>query len=255
MKIVAIGDVYGRPGRKILSERMDAIRKRFEPDIVIVNGENSAGGRGINRKAFEEILKAGVDVVTMGNHTFDDKGVFEILDDERLVIPYNYPPETPGNRVFLKKVGNVDVVVVNMLGRVLMNVFVECPFRKSMEIYENFRGKMIIMDFHAEATSEKKALGFFLDGKFSLVFGTHTHVQTCDETILPNGTAYITDIGMTGGHLSVIGANKDTVIENFLHPHVRKRAEPSKQMLKVEGIFCILDDDGRAKHIERFSLD
>jgi len=256
LKILAIGDIYGKPGRDILKNFIVDLRKKYNPTIVIVNGENSAHGRGINTKIYQEIISLGVDVITLGNHAFDDEKVLEIVEKKEILIPYNYPEGTPGRKIFEFEYEGRKVKILTLLGRLFMDEYrVEDPFRKAIELYNQDPEAIYILEFHAEATSEKMAMGLFLDGKYSLVFGTHTHVQTADERILPNGTAYITDIGMTGGHLSVIGADYKVVIEKFLYPHIKKKAEPSYLDLQIQGIFCEIDiSSKRANYIERISI-
>ncbi len=255
IRILAIGDIYGKPGRNVYRERFPALKEKYHPHLIIVNGENSAGGRGINGKAYRAIKETGADVITTGNHIFDNKGFEEVIDNPDVIVAYNFPEESPGNRIFSKEILGKKVYVITLLGRVFMDPRVECPFRKALEAMENDPNGIYIVDFHAEATSEKTALGFHLDGKYALVFGTHTHVQTADEKILPGGTAYITDIGMTGGTLSVIGADPRKIVPRFMYPHYREKADPCKQGLMVQGIYVEIDpESGKAIHIERFSI-
>ncbi len=255
IRILAIGDVYGKPGRNTYREKALALKEKYHPHLIIVNGENSAGGRGINEKAYRAIKEAGADVITTGNHIFDNKGYEEVIDREDVIVAYNFPPESPGNRIFSKEIMGRKVYVITLLGRVFMDPRVDCPFRKALEARERDPDGIFIVDFHAEATSEKTALGFHLDGKYALVFGTHTHVQTADEKILPGGTAYITDIGMTGSMLSVIGADPEKTVPRFMYPHYREKADPCKKDLRVQGIYVEVDPEiGRAIHIERFEI-
>jgi len=256
IRVIAIGDIYGKPGRRFLRERLPAVVKKYHPHLIIANGENSAGGRGINSKTYKEIKEAGVHVITTGNHVFDDRGYTEVIDKLDVVVAYNFPEGTPGNRIFETEIMGKRVYVITMVGRVFMDFRAECPFRKSMEVFERDPKGIYILDFHAEATSEKTALGLYLDGKYSLVFGTHTHVQTSDERILPGGTAYITDIGMTGSRLSVIGADPQKVIPKFMYPHLtRERAEPHDEDLRLQGIYVEIDGESRkALYIERFDI-
>ncbi|MDT7879791.1 MAG: TIGR00282 family metallophosphoesterase [Candidatus Hydrothermia bacterium] len=255
LKVLAIGDVYGKPGRDILEKFIIDLRKKYNPSVIIVNGENSAHGRGITPKIFEEFISYGIDVITLGNHAFDEEKVLEIIEKPQLLIPYNYPEGTPGRKIFEFEIEGRKVKILTLLGRLFMDERVDDPFRKAIELYNQDPESIYILEFHAEATSEKMALGLFLDGKYSLVFGTHTHIQTADERIFPKGTAYITDIGMTGGHFSVIGADYNVIIEKFLYPHIRRKAEPSFLDLRIQGIYCEIDiSNKKAIHIERFSI-
>lgn len=256
LKVLAIGDIYGHPGRDILKRFISDLKKKYNPSIIIVNGENAAHGRGISPKIYEEIISLGIDVITLGNHAFDEEKILEIIEKPELLVPYNYPEGTPGKKIFEFEYYGKKVKVLNLLGRLFMDDFrIDDPFRKAIEVYEKDPDAIYILDFHAEATSEKLAMGLFLDGKYSLVYGTHTHVQTADERILPNGTAYITDIGMTGGHLSVIGADYKVVIEKFLYPHIKKKAEPSYLDLHIQGIYCEIDiNTKKAYKIQRISI-
>jgi metallophosphoesterase (TIGR00282 family) len=255
LKVLAIGDVYGKPGRDILEKFIIDLRKKYNPSVIIVNGENSAHGRGITPKIFEEFISYGIDVITLGNHAFDEEKVLEIIEKPQLLIPYNYPEGTPGRKIFEFEIEGRKVKILTLLGRLFMDERVDDPFRKAIKLYNQDPESIYILEFHAEATSEKMALGLFLDGKYSLVFGTHTHIQTADERIFPKGTAYITDIGMTGGHFSVIGADYNVIIEKFLYPHIRRKAEPSFLDLRIQGIYCEIDiSNKKAIHIERFSI-
>lgn len=217
MKILAVGDVFGAPGRAYLKDNLENIKKEFAIDFVIANGENSSSGLGMNPKAALELFNAGVNAITLGNHTWRKKDILNVLDDTRIIRPINYLDGTPGKGFRFFNVNNKKLLIINALGRVYMDP-VNNPFVIVRNAVNDLSGKadIIIVDFHAEATSEKIAMGYLLDGKVNLVFGTHTHVQTADETILPKGTAYITDIGMTGPKDSVIGADKSLIITSFL---------------------------------------
>ena len=250
--VLAIGDIIGRPGRQAIEKLLPDLKKRYKPDLVIANGENVAGGIGLTKLTAEDLLKAGVDVITSGNHIWAQKDILPCLDSDMPIIrPMNYPPGLPGNGyiVFQKK-----AVVVNLIGRTFIGNF-DCPFRAMDDLLESLAGqyKIIIIDFHAEATSEKMALGRYLDGRVSAVFGTHTHVGTIDSQILPQGTAYVTDIGMTGPVDSVIGDDADAVIERFLSM-IPKRLSVGKGKVLFTGILTEIDDvTGKAVRIERIS--
>lgn len=219
MKVLFIGDIVGTIGRSAVKALLPALLDRFKIDFVIANGENAAGGFGITEKVAEEIFGYGVHVITSGNHIWDKKDAIPyIAKENRVIRPANYPPGVPGyGSIVFSLSHGVKVAVLNISGRVFMSS-IDCPFRTGIAEIERLRKEtsLIIIDFHAEATSEKIAFGYFADGKVSAVIGTHTHVQTADEKILPGGTAYITDVGMTGPAVSVIGIEKEQIIERFL---------------------------------------
>ena len=207
MRVLAIGDLVGENGVKKLKETLPKIREQEKIDFVIVNAENSAGGMGITTKIFNELKEMKVDAITMGNHTWGKKDIFSFADDPKLLRPANYAPNVPGHGYGIFDCKGKKICVVNLIGRTDMNVLSENPFLKMNDVLNAVKGKadIIILDFHAEATAEKIAMGYYLDGRITAMFGTHTHVQTADETILEKGTGYITDIGMTGPKKSVIG--------------------------------------------------
>lgn len=207
MKILAVGDIVGEGGVQKLKTVLPKLKKEKQVDFIITNGENAAGGMGITEKNYRDILSCGTDVVTMGNHTWAKKDIFNFIDDERIIRPANYTKGVPGKGYVILKAKDKNIAVINLIGRVDVNVLSENPFKLANELVEELKEKadIIIVDFHAEATAEKIALGHYLDGKVTAVYGTHTHVQTADAKILLNGTAYITDIGMTGPEHSVIG--------------------------------------------------
>lgn len=218
MRILMVGDVVGKPGRQLTQELIPRLKKEHGADFVIVNGENAAAGRGITPEITEALFHAGADVVTLGNHAWGRREIYTYLDREaRLLRPANYPPGAPGQGHGLYSCAAGRVGVVSLQGRIFMES-VDDPFRAIDAILETMNGKtkVIFVDFHGEATSEKQAFGWYVDGRVSAVVGTHTHIQTADERILPAGTAYLTDVGMTGPMDSVIGMNRDTVIPRFL---------------------------------------
>ncbi|ORT99467.1 Phosphoesterase [Anaerovibrio sp. JC8] len=217
MNILLVGDVVGRPGRKAFKKYTKELREKHNIDIVIVNGENSAAGKGISRKSLDELYAGGADIVTSGNHVWDKREVYEVIDtDPYLVRPANYPEGAPGKGWCLYPFKAKNVAVVNMSGRAFMPDM-DCPFQKIEDVLGEIGGQadIIILDFHAETTSEKMAMGFYLDGRVQVVVGTHTHIQTADERILPQGTAYITDLGMVGPWNSVLGVKSDIIIKKF----------------------------------------
>ncbi len=215
-KILVLGDVVGKPGRSVIKEKVPSFIEKEKIDFCVVNAENAAGGSGITRKIAEEMFSCGVNAITMGDHVWKRKEIFNYLDDEQKILrPANYSPHAMGRGgVVLKSNNGVSVGVINLLGRVFMKP-IDCPFREAQRLVKEMstQTKVIIVDLHAEATSEKIAMGWFLDGKVSLVYGTHTHVATADETVLPGGSAYITDIGMTGPHKSILGRKTENVLK------------------------------------------
>ncbi len=254
MNILFVGDVVGRPGRLALSSRLDRLVDLHCVDLVVVNAENAAAGFGLTVDITRDILDLGVDVITSGNHIWDKKEILPYLDrQERLLRPANYPEGTPGRGwgVFSTNAG-IQVGVLNLEGRVFMNN-IECPFRFADRCLEELRKQtsIILVDFHGEATSEKVALGYYLDGRVSAVVGTHTHVQTADERILPGGTAYMTDAGMTGSRDAVIGIRKELAIEKFLS-QMPVRFEVAKKDPMLSGVLFTVDEgSGRATGVQR----
>ncbi|MDF2636040.1 MAG: hypothetical protein K0R78_2914 [Pelosinus sp.] len=218
MNIMMIGDICGQPGRRTAAHYIPLLKEKYNLDLIIANGENSAGGVGITAKVLEELLEMGIDCITTGNHVWDKKEIFNFIDtSNNLIRPANYPPGTPGKGYHVLSIKNHKVAIINLLGRVFMPP-IDCPFRAVDQIIAKIKDtcEIIIIDFHAEATSEKLALGYYLDGQVSCIAGTHTHIQTADERIFPQGTAYISDIGMVGGWNSILGVDKEPVIKKFL---------------------------------------
>lgn len=218
MNILAVGDIVGNIGVNKLKKELPILKKEYNIDFTIVNGENSAEGMGITEKNFCDIINSGADCITMGNHTWGKKEIFKFIDDPKIIRPINYPNSVCGKGYGIYKVGNVKIAVINALGRAEINVQTENPFLAVQDVINKIKSQVhvIFLDFHAEATAEKKAMGYFLDGKVTAVFGTHTHVQSADEVILEKGTGYITDIGMTGPENSVIGMSIDVALKRFL---------------------------------------
>ncbi len=255
MRFLIVGDVVGKPGRKMLADKLETIKEELDIQGVIVNGENAAGGLGIVPEVCEEILGYGVDVITSGNHIWDKKEIVDYIDYQpRLIRPLNYPPGVPGRGWTIVE-GKNKWIVVNMSGRVFMPAL-DCPFHRIEEELENLKKitNLIFLDFHAEASSEKIAMGWFLDGKISCIFGTHTHVATADERILPQGTAYITDIGMTGACDSVIGVEKEDILTKFL-TQMPIKYRVAKDNVQLNGIVVEVDEaTGRAVRISRLSI-
>ena len=257
MKVLFIGDIVGKIGRTATKALLPTVVTRYKIDLVIANGENAAAGFGITDKIVAELLGCGVHVITTGNHVWDKKEFIpQISKENRVLRPLNYPPGVPGYGSLLYPLHNsMKVAVINLAGRVFMSP-IDCPFRVGKEEIERLSAftKIIIVDFHAEATSEKIAFGYYVDGKVSAVIGTHTHVQTADEKVLPGGTAYITDVGMTGPSDSVIGIEKGQIIERFL-TSMPMRFETAQG----EGIFSALvieidEETGRSTAVQRLQL-
>ena len=218
MKFLCIGDVIGRTGRNALKRFLPEVKEKYQPDFIVLNGENAAGGFGLTKKVYDELLSMGIDVITSGNHIFDKKEITQFIDqEEKLLRPANYPPQALGRGYGIYEKNGKKIAVINLMGRVFMGIPLDCPFRKFDEIYEKIKDEAdyIIVDFHAEATSEKTAFGYYVDGRADIVFGTHSHVATADEMILPKGTAYITDVGLTGPKYSVIGMKIEEPIQKF----------------------------------------
>ncbi len=257
MNLIFVGDVFGSPGRAFLKEQLPGLIERYDTDIVVANGENAAGGNGLTLEVSKELYAAGVDVITSGNHIWDKKEIYPVMDsDRRILRPFNYPPGAPGrgSEVFQARNGQ-QVGIINLCGRVFSPQNLDCPFRAiDLEIarLRQFT-PVIVVDFHAEATSEKVAMGWYVDGRVSAVFGTHTHVQTADETILPKGTAYITDVGMTGSLEGVIGVKREIILKHFL-TQLPVRHQPAKGKRQIGAVFCSISAAGTCRVIERILI-
>ena len=256
MNILFIGDIVGAPGRRVVTELLPRAVDQYCIDLVVANGENASGGIGITPQVADQFLSQGVDLLTSGNHIWKHKEILPYLNEtDRLLRPANYPPETPGRGpAMVETAGGEPVAVINLEGRVFMSSL-ECPFRTVDQLLNTLppEVKVILVDMHAEATSEKQALGWYLDGRVSAVVGTHTHVQTADERIMPGGTGYISDAGMTGPVDSVIGMNREIILERFLtqRPHPFKVAT---QNLQLQGVVLKIDAGGRCQEIIRVVL-
>jgi metallophosphoesterase (TIGR00282 family) len=254
MRILILGDVVGRPARRAIRDILPGLIEREKTDLVIANAENAAGGMGVDIKSAKELLSAGVHVLTSGNHIWKKKEIYPFLDEhETLIRPANFPAGAPGRGWCFWRHNELRAVIINLQGRVFMPNHVEDPFRCVDELLQN-HGRLspvIIVDMHGEATSEKTAMGWYLDGRASVVYGTHTHVPTADERILPNGTAYITDVGMCGPLDSVIGMEREVVIQGFL-TQLPRQFEVAKNNVALQGIIADIDEkNGRAREIRR----
>ena len=256
MKVLFIGDIVGQSGRRALKEQLPRLKSEYSPDFIVVNGENAAGGKGITADIANALFDLGADGITMGNHTWDNKNIFEWIDTEpRIVRPANYPPGTPGSGAALLKKNGKELWIVNLMGRVYLPA-IDCPFRTLEKLAERWKKKpaAVLVDMHAEATSEKLAIAWHFDGKVSAVVGTHTHVQTNDEQIFPQGTAYITDVGMTGSREGILGMEREAVIRKFLTQlPVRFQADEGKYQL--HGVVLDLDEEsGKARSIRKIRI-
>jgi len=252
LKIFAIGDIVGRAGRNILASRLQGIVERERIDLVIANGENSAGGMSMTSEVTRDLFSLGIQVITSGNHVWNNNDILQIIDSEKYLLrPANYPEDVPGKGYCLFNVKGSKICVINLMGRVMMSSL-DCPFRKFDAIYEKVKDESaaIVVDFHAEATSEKQAFGWYVAGRASAVFGTHTHVQTADNRILPGGTGYITDIGMTGAFDSVIGMKKERSLKFFL-TQTRAKFEPAAGDPGINGVIIKIDADGKCTEMRR----
>lgn len=242
----------------MIKENIEILKTKFQPDVTIVNGENAAHGKGITQKIYKNLLEWGVDVITLGNHTWDKKEVFEFIDEaDHMVRPANFPPDTPGKGMLFYEVKGRKLAVINLQGRTFLPPL-DDPFRKAETLIEEAQKKTpyIFIDFHAEATSEKQAMGWFVDGRVSAMVGTHTHVQTSDERILPKGTAYITDVGMTGPYDSVLGVETGAVIRKFLTGMPVRFEIPEQGRTILSAVFIHINEtSGLADHIQRILIN
>ena len=262
MRILFIGDIFGRPGRSIVRDLLPQIVRDQHPDLVIANGENSAAGFGITPGLAEELFDLGIDVITTGNHVWDKREIIDYFQNinapghsqsRRLLRPANYPADMPGSGLYQGRKGDVPYAVINLQGRVFMAAN-DDPFRVADQLLKQVTAKIIFVDMHAEATSEKVSLGWYLDGRVTAVVGTHTHIPTADEHVLPQGTAYITDVGMTGPYDGVIGVQKELVIGRFLNG-MPVRFEPATGDVRLCAVIIDCDESsGKARNIERLML-
>jgi len=255
MNILVIGDIVGKVGFTKLKEELPRLREENEIDFVIVNGENIAEGMGMTEKNYRDLLALDVDVITMGNHTWAKKEIFKFINEEHIIRPANYPKGVPGVGYRIFKCKDKRICVINLLGRAEINILTENPFQQVNKIIKNIKEEtdIIVVDFHAEATAEKKAMGYYLDGMANIVFGTHTHIQTADEQILPKGTGYITDIGMTGPKHSIIGMEIDASIKRFVTALPEKYKIASGEAILNAVVFKINDENCRIENINRIS--
>lgn len=251
MKILFIGDVVGSPGREMIATYLPKLKAKYKPTITIVNGENSAAGKGITEKIYKQILEAGAQAVTLGNHTWDQRELIEVIDYcPNLIRPANFPEGVPGKGYAILKINQLEVGIISIQGRTFLPPL-DCPFKKVDELIAEIKKKtpIIFVDFHAEATSEKQAMGWYLDGRVTAVIGTHTHVQTNDYRILPNKTAYMTDVGMTGPYDGILGMERGDIIHKFL-TSLPVRFEVAKGREQLNGVIIEVDSNtGASKSI------
>lgn len=249
MRVLFIGDIYGNPGLQIFESKISDLKKQYRPDIIIVNGENIANGRGITKELYLKLMKLNVNAITMGNWTFGNKDIFNFIDDSNLIRPANYL-SAPGNGFKIININGRKILIVNLLGRIFMDANLPNPFLVVDEIIKNNQADYIFVDMHAEASSEKIALSHYLDGRVNAIVGTHTHVQTNDDRLLPKGTLYITDVGMTGPLDGIIGVDKEIAITRFTTGYAKANlVENGKKQLN--GVFLDLDK----KTIEKIHLE
>jgi len=258
LRILMLGDIIGKPGRRILSSELPDLIKKKNIDLVGANGENLAGGFGITEKTANKLFSYGVNFITSGNHIWDRRDGYDVLEsDPRILRPANYPEGSPGKGFTILKRKDYNIGIINVQGRTFL-IEIDCPFRKSDELIAKLKEQninIILVDIHAETTSEKSALGWYLDGRVSAVVGTHTHVQTSDNRILNKGTAYITDIGMCGGRDSVIGMRKEIAIKRYL-THLPERFKTAQGVLMINGVIIDIDKvTGKAINIERVWIE
>lgn len=252
LKILFIGDIIGKLGRQVCRQVLPELKAELKPDLIIANGENSAHGYGITEKVYKELLEMGIEAVTMGNHVWDKKELIKNIDKLPLIVrPANYPPGAPGKDSLMIEKSGVKIAIVNFSGRTFMQAL-DCPFQAAQKLVPTLKTNLVIVDMHAEATSEKCAMAWFLDGQVSAVLGTHTHVMTADERILPQGTAFISDLGMVGAYESIIGMGKEQILKRFT-TQMPEKFEPTDKgpglfnavLLKIDAI------SGQAKEIKR----
>jgi 2',3'-cyclic-nucleotide 2'-phosphodiesterase len=259
MKLLFVGDIVGSPGRDMLREYLPKIKEKYRPHITVINGENSAGGRGITEKIYREFLEWGAQAVTLGNHAWDNRDIFEFIDDAKyLVRPANFPEGAPGQGMKFLKLNQLEIAIINLQGRTFMNAAIDDPFHTAERLVQEARKKtpIIFIDFHAEVTSEKQAMGWYLDGKVSAIVGTHTHVQTSDSRILPNGTAYLSDVGMTGPYDGILGIEKDPVIHRFLTGLPVRHEVPNTGRTLLSAVLIDIDEKtGLARKIDRILIN
>ncbi|KGX93101.1 hypothetical protein N781_11835 [Pontibacillus halophilus JSM 076056 = DSM 19796] len=258
MKLLFVGDIVGSPGRDMVQEYVPRLKKKYNPHFTIINGENAASGKGITQKIYRELLESGAQAITLGNHAWDKREIFDFIDDAPLMVrPANFPEDTPGQGITYIKDGGIELAVINLQGRTFLPPL-EDPFRVADELVEEAKKRTphIFVDFHAEATSEKQALAWYLDGRVSAVVGTHTHVQTADNRVLPGGTGFITDVGMTGPYDGILGTDREAVLKKFLTQLPVRFEIPKKGRTQLSAVMIDVDKaSGKATKVERILIN
>lgn len=258
MKILFIGDVVGSPGRNMVREYLPKLKEKYRPSVTVINGENAAAGKGITEKIYKDFLSWGAQVVTLGNHAWNKREIFDFIDDAKYLIrPANFPIDNPGYGLTFININGIEVAIINLQGRTFMQA-IDDPFLKADELIAEAqkRTKIIFIDFHAEVTSEKQAFAWYVDGRVSAVVGTHTHTQTADERILPDGTGFITDVGMTGPYDAILGVEKETIIKRFI-TNLPGRFEVEKNgRTQLNGFVVTIDENtGKTTKVQRILIN
>ncbi|AXV42530.1 MULTISPECIES: TIGR00282 family metallophosphoesterase [Staphylococcus] len=257
MRILFIGDIVGKIGRNAISTYLPKLKQEYRPTVSIVNAENAAHGKGLTEKIYKQLLREGIDFMTMGNHTYGQREIYEFIDEaKRMVRPANFPSEAPGVGMRIIQINDIKLAIINLQGRAFMQD-IDDPFKKADELVKEAQNvtPYIFVDFHAETTSEKNAMGWYLDGRVSAVVGTHTHIQTSDNRILPSGTGYITDVGMTGFYDGILGINRDEVIERFITSLPQRHVVPDNGRSVLSGVIIDIDKNGKTTNIERILIN
>ncbi|EHS7164341.1 TIGR00282 family metallophosphoesterase [Staphylococcus pseudintermedius] len=257
MRILFIGDIVGKVGRQTISELLPKLKQHYRPTLTIVNAENAAHGKGLTEKIYKQFLREGVDFMTMGNHTYGQREIYDFIHEAtRLVRPANFPDEAPGVGMRILQLNAKKLAVINLQGRSFMPM-IDDPFKKADQLIAEAEKEAdyIFVDFHAETTSEKNAMAWYLDGRVSAIVGTHTHIQTSDNRVLPQGTAYITDVGMTGYYDGILGINRDEVIKRFITSLPQRHVVPDEGRSVLSGVIIDLKEDGTAKKIDRILIN
>lgn len=257
MRILFIGDIVGKLGREAISNYLPKLKQTYKPTVTIVNAENAAHGKGLTEKIYKSLLREGVDFMTMGNHTYGQRQIYDFIENaNRMVRPANFPDEAPGVGMRFIQINEIKLAIINLQGRAFMQD-IDDPFKKADALIAEAQKETdyIFVDFHAETTSEKNAMGWYLDNRVSAVVGTHTHIQTSDERILPGGTGYITDVGMTGYYDGILGINCEEVITRFITSLPQRHVVPDEGRSVLSGVIIDLNKDGKTKRIERILIN
>ncbi|PTG42625.1 TIGR00282 family metallophosphoesterase [Staphylococcus cohnii] len=257
MRILFIGDIVGKIGREAIANYLPKLKQTYKPTVTIVNAENAAHGKGLTEKIYKSLLREGVDFMTMGNHTYGQRQIYDFIENaNRMVRPANFPDEAPGVGMRYIQINEIKLAIINLQGRAFMQD-IDDPFKKADALVTEAKKETdyIFVDFHAETTSEKNAMGWYLDNRVSAVVGTHTHIQTSDERILPGGTGYITDVGMTGYYDGILGINREEVITRFITSLPQRHVVPDEGRSVLSGVIIDLNKDGKTKRIERILIN